>query len=103
MKYKRIFLIVLDSFGIGNAPDADSFGDLGANTLKSISKSNKFTTSLICASVLYKISSISSATQTFLSPSFQYIKESTLAFSIPSKPPLSAAAKPPHRFRRSDR
>lgn len=42
MKYKRIFLIVLDSFGIGNAPDADIFGDFGANTLKSISKSQKF-------------------------------------------------------------
>ena len=42
MKYKRIFLIVLDSFGIGNAPDAELFGDLGANTLKSISKSEKF-------------------------------------------------------------
>ncbi len=42
MKYNRIFLIVLDSFGIGNAPDADRFGDMGANTLKSISKSNRF-------------------------------------------------------------
>ena len=42
MKYNRVFLIVLDSFGIGNAPDADKFGDLGANTLKSISKSDKF-------------------------------------------------------------
>ena len=42
MNYKRIFLIVLDSFGIGNAPDAKKFGDLGANTLKSISKSEKF-------------------------------------------------------------
>lgn len=42
MKYNRIFLIVLDSFGIGNAPDAKDFGDLSANTLKSISKSNKF-------------------------------------------------------------
>ncbi len=42
MKYKRVFLIVLDSFGIGNAPDAEHFDDLGANTLKSISKSDKF-------------------------------------------------------------
>ncbi len=42
MKYKRIFLIVLDSFGIGNALDAEKFEDLGANTLKSISKSDKF-------------------------------------------------------------
>lgn len=32
---KRVFLIVLDSVGIGNAPDAEKFGDSGANTLKS--------------------------------------------------------------------
>lgn len=42
MKYKRIFLIVLDSFGIGHSPDAEKFGDFGANTLESISKSEKF-------------------------------------------------------------
>ena len=30
---KRIFLIVLDSFGIGEAPDAADFGDEGSNTL----------------------------------------------------------------------
>lgn len=29
----RAFLFVLDSFGIGGAPDAASFGDAGANTL----------------------------------------------------------------------
>lgn len=33
MKFKRIFLIVLDSVGIGNAKDASQFGDLGSNTL----------------------------------------------------------------------
>ena len=33
MKFKRIFLIVLDSLGIGEAIDADKFDDLGANTL----------------------------------------------------------------------
>ena len=42
MKYNRIFLIVLDSFGIGNAPDAEKFDDVGADTLESISKSDKF-------------------------------------------------------------
>ena len=42
MKYKRIFLIVLDSFGIGNVPDAEKFNDFGANTLKSISQSLNF-------------------------------------------------------------
>ena len=39
---KRVFLIVLDSFGIGEAPDAAAFGDKGANTLKSISRSEHF-------------------------------------------------------------
>ena len=35
---KRVFLIVLDSLGIGAAPDAEKFGDSGANTLKSLYK-----------------------------------------------------------------
>ena len=39
---KRVFLIVLDSFGVGALPDAHLFGDSGANTLKSISHSHKF-------------------------------------------------------------
>jgi phosphopentomutase len=39
---KRVFLIVLDSCGIGEAPDAQSFGDKGANTVGSISKSKEF-------------------------------------------------------------
>jgi phosphopentomutase len=33
MKYKRIFLIVLDSLGVGEALDADDFHDKGSNTL----------------------------------------------------------------------
>lgn len=39
---KRVFLIVLDSFGIGEMCDADNFGDKGANTLRSVSKSKYF-------------------------------------------------------------
>ena len=31
--YKRIFLIVIDSLGIGAAKDAEQFGDAGADTL----------------------------------------------------------------------
>lgn len=34
---KRIFLIVLDSLGIGAEPDAAAFGDVGAHTLRSVS------------------------------------------------------------------
>nr|HMQ57011.1 phosphopentomutase [Rhizobiaceae bacterium] len=29
----RAFLFVMDSFGIGGGPDADAFGDAGADTL----------------------------------------------------------------------
>jgi len=36
--YKRIFLIVMDSVGIGEAPDAEKFGDLGADTLGHIAE-----------------------------------------------------------------
>lgn len=32
-KYKRMFVIVIDSVGIGEMPDAEKFGDKGANTL----------------------------------------------------------------------
>ena len=38
---KRVFLVVLDAVGIGNAPDAAAFGDIGANTLKSAYKTGK--------------------------------------------------------------
>lgn len=36
MKTKRVFLIVLDSVGAGEMPDAAAFGDEGANTLGSV-------------------------------------------------------------------
>jgi phosphopentomutase len=36
--FKRIFIIVMDSVGIGEAPDADKFGDLGADTLGHIAE-----------------------------------------------------------------
>ena len=41
---KRVFLVVLDSFGVGAEPDADKFGDVGANTLASIAASKAFDT-----------------------------------------------------------
>jgi phosphopentomutase len=36
--YKRIFIIVMDSVGIGEAPDSDKFGDKGADTLGHIAE-----------------------------------------------------------------
>lgn len=39
---KRVFLIVLDSFGIGEMPDASDYGDIAVNTLGSVAKSPYF-------------------------------------------------------------
>ncbi len=42
MKQKRVFLIVLDSFGIGAMEDAASYGDIDVNTLRSVHQSAYF-------------------------------------------------------------
>ena len=39
---KRIFLMVMDSFGIGGAADAARFGDVGADTLGTLSRTADF-------------------------------------------------------------
>ena len=39
---KRVFLIVMDSFGCGEMPDADRFHDEGSNTLRSCTTSKYF-------------------------------------------------------------
>ena len=41
MKFKRIHLMVLDSAGIGEMPDAESWGDAGADTLGNVLKTRK--------------------------------------------------------------
>lgn len=38
---KRVFLIVLDSCGVGELPDASKYGDVGSNTLKACYDSGK--------------------------------------------------------------
>ena len=42
MIMKRVFLIVLDSFGIGAMADSEKYGDIGVNTLASVSSSPLF-------------------------------------------------------------
>lgn len=37
-KFKRVFVIVMDSFGAGNAKDADEYGDQGADTMGHIAE-----------------------------------------------------------------
>ncbi len=56
---KRIFLIVLDSFGIGAMPDAASFGDIGVNTLASCASSPKLNIPNMTAAGLGNIDGVS--------------------------------------------
>ena len=41
MKYNRIFLVIMDSVGAGELPDAKDYNDTGANTLKHIAETAK--------------------------------------------------------------
>ncbi len=38
-KYNRVFVLVVDSLGVGAMPDSEKFGDCGVNTLQHISES----------------------------------------------------------------
>ncbi|MGM9657868.1 MAG: phosphopentomutase [Eubacteriales bacterium] len=40
-KFRRVFLVVLDSLGIGGMPDAADYGDEGSNTLRSLTLSGE--------------------------------------------------------------
>ena len=55
---KRAILIVLDSAGIGHAPDAAEYGDEGANTFLSCSKSERFNTPNMKKMGLYNIDDV---------------------------------------------
>ena len=55
---KRVFLIVLDSFGIGAMEDAPSYGDIDVNTLKSVSASPYFHMENMAALGLFHIDGI---------------------------------------------
>lgn len=55
----RVFLVVIDSFGIGEMPDAASFGDEGSNTLLSCSKSDKFDLKNMAELGLFNIDGVS--------------------------------------------
>ncbi len=58
MKFKRVFLIVLDSVGIGGAADAKDFGDDNPNTLKSIAASKNFNTPNLARLGLFNIDGV---------------------------------------------
>ena len=58
---KRVILIVMDSFGIGEEPDAAQFSDLGTNTLRSCTKSSRFAASNLARMGLFAIDGVETA------------------------------------------
>ena len=58
MKNKRIFLIVLDSFGVGEAPDSKDFADEGSDTLRAISISKEFDINILKKMGIFNIDGI---------------------------------------------
>ena len=57
-KINRVFLIVLDSCGIGGASDAKIFGDDDPNTLRTIAASKKFSTPNLARLGLFNIDGV---------------------------------------------
>ena len=55
---KRVFLIVLDSFGIGEMEDAAAYGDRGTNTLRSVASSSAFNMPNMSAMGLFNIDGV---------------------------------------------
>ena len=60
---KRVFLIVLDSFGIGEMDDAADFGDKGTNTLGSVSTSAFFQAANLKKMGLFNIEGVQTTNQ----------------------------------------
>lgn len=74
---KRVFLIVLDSFGIGEAPDAALFGDEGSNTLGAVRKSRYFDCPNLIKLGLFDINGVDGGTKNPLG-SFAAMREASM-------------------------
>ncbi len=61
---KRVYLIVLDSFGVGELPDAAVFGDAGCHTLQTIRQSPAYDTPNLAALGLFHIEGVGGGTGT---------------------------------------
>lgn len=57
---KRVFLLVLDSLGIGGAADAADYGDLGSDTLGAIASSKYFSAKNLAKLGLFNIDGVTS-------------------------------------------
>lgn len=55
---RRVFLIVLDSFGVGETPDAGEYGDAGSNTLRTVTACRELKIPNLTRMGLYRIPGI---------------------------------------------
>ena len=63
-KIKRVFLIVLDSFGCGAAPDAAEFGDAETcSTLRSVTESGLFPAQNLTHLGIYNIDGVTTRSE----------------------------------------
>ena len=78
MNIKRVFLIVLDSFGIGAMPDAKDYGDEGANTIQSVAGDENFFAENMRKMGLFNIDGVS-AGKKYCEPIASYARLSELS------------------------
>ena len=75
---KRVFLIVLDSFGIGAMPDSERFGDVGVNTLASCATSEKLNIPNMISAGLGNIEGVSCIPKGHTAGAFARMKEASM-------------------------
>ena len=75
---KRIFLIVLDSFGIGQMPDSPSFGDVGVNTLAACATSEALSIPNMIAAGLGNIDGVSCLPKVEAAGAYARLAESSM-------------------------
>ena len=75
---KRVFVIVLDSFGIGQMPDSAAFGDAGVNTLASCATSNELNIPNMIAAGLGNIDGVTCLPKTVASGAYARLAERSM-------------------------
>ena len=75
----RVFIIVLDSFGIGEMPDAKKYRDEGSNTILSVSSSQFFEAPNLQRLGLFNIDGVMAAVGEAKEPKAAYVRLSELS------------------------
>ncbi len=75
----RAFIIVLDSFGIGEMPDAKRFHDEGSNTIGAVSSSSFFLTPTLQKLGLFNIDGVTASVSPISDPKAAFMRLSELS------------------------